>query len=179
MKIYHMKKTTFLLLSMLLTMACIAQKPEPVSTILPKAFKQAIRENKNVFVIFHASWCGWCKKLDASLNDPKIKKYFDTSYVIVHFTVQESAANKKLETPGADAILNKYGGKDAGLPFFVIFNNYGEVIGDSFYKNENMGCPASENEVTAFIDLLKKSSTINEEGLALINTRFRKNETAK
>jgi thioredoxin-related protein len=174
-----MRKITLLSLFTLITMACIAQKPEPVSTILPRAFKQAIRENKNVFVIFHASWCGWCKKLDASLNDPEIKKYFDTSYVIVHFTVQESAANKKLETPGADTILNKYGGKYAGLPFFVIFDNYGAVIGDSFYKKENIGCPASENEVTAFIDLLKKSSAINEEGLVLINARFRKNETAK
>jgi thioredoxin-related protein len=174
-----MRKITLLSLFTIITIACIAQKPEPVSTILPRAFKQAIREDKNIFVIFHASWCGWCKKLDASLNDPEIKKYFDTSYIIVHFTVQESAANKKLETPGADAILNKYGGKEAGLPFFVIFDNYGEVIGDSFYKNENTGCPASENEVTAFIALLKKSSKINEEGVALINARFRKNETAK
>jgi thioredoxin-related protein len=174
-----MRKIILLSLFTIITISCIGQKPEPVSTILPRAFKQAVRQNKNVFIIFHARWCGWCKKLDASLNDPEIKTYFDTSYVIVHFTVQESAANKKLETPGAAAILNKYGGKDAGLPFFVIFDSYGEVIGDSFYKNENIGCPASENEVMAFIDLLKKSSAINEEGLKLINNRFRKNETVK
>ena len=85
-----------------------AQAPETTDTILQKAYTKAKVENKNVFVIFHASWCGWCKRLDASLNDVTTKKYFDENFVITHLVVQESKEKKNLENPGADVFLEKY-----------------------------------------------------------------------
>ena len=148
-----------------------------LSTILfCAAYKQAAKENKNVFVIFHASWCGWCKKMDASMNDATTKKYFNDSYVTVHLTVQETPENKKLENPGAAEYLKTLKGETAGLPFFVILNNTGKVLEDSFENGGNIGCPASESEVAAFIILLKNTSTINKEGLETIAARFKQNK---
>ena len=153
-----------------------AQKMAGADEILAAAYKQAAKENKNVFVLFNASWCGWCKKIDESINDKSTKKYFDTSYVIVHLTVQENPINKKKENPGAAEFLRKFNGQDAGLPFFILLDKKGKLLGDSFADNKNMGCPASANEVASFIILLKKSSKINEEGLAAISKRFLLNQ---
>ena len=154
-----------------------AQAPETTDTILQKAYIKAKEENKNVFVIFHASWCGWCKRLDASLNDVTTKKYFDENFVITHLVIQESKEKKNLENPGADVFLEKYKGTKEGLPFFVILDIKGNLIGDSFFNGSNMGCPASEKEVAAFIALLTKTSKIDEKGLSVITERFRKNES--
>ncbi len=40
---------------------------------LKESMQQAAAENKNVFIIFHASWCGWCHKMDTSMNDQSVK----------------------------------------------------------------------------------------------------------
>ena len=155
---------------------CPAQNIPTAENILSTAYAKANKENKNVFVIFHASWCGWCKKMDASMNDATTKKYFNDSYVTVHLTVQETSENKKLENPGAAEYLKSLKGGTAGLPFFVILNNTGKVLGDSFENGGNIGCPASESEVAAFIKLLKNTSTIKKEGLETIATRFKQNK---
>ena len=155
---------------------CFAQVVPSSKNILSAAYKQAVKENKNVFVIFHASWCGWCKKMDASMNDLSTKKYFNDNFIIVHLTVLESPENKNRENPGAAEFLKKLSGENAGLPFFVILNKEEKVLANSFVKEKNIGCPASESEVAAFIILLKNTSTINKEGLEIIAARFKQNK---
>src|SRR3989339_904903 len=97
------------------------EKPKNADEILSIAFEQAKKENKNVMVMFHASWCGWCKKMDASLNDDLTKELFDKNYVIAHLVVLEPAIKKHLENEGAEALLNKYGGEKQGIPYLLIF----------------------------------------------------------
>ena len=170
-----MKKIFAIVFLFFAAFTCFAQSVPTTKSILSAAYKQAAKENKNVFVIFHASWCGWCKKMDASMNDATTKKYFNDSYVTVHLTVKETPENKKLENPGAAGYLTSLKG-ETGLPFFVILNNVGNVLGDSFENGGNIGCPASESEVAAFIKLLKNTSTINKEGLETIAARFKQNK---
>lgn len=162
------------------------QTVESADNILAAAYKQATKEHKAVIVMFHASWCGWCHKMDASINDESCKKLFDGNYVIVHLTVEESDKNKNLENPGAEALKSKYHGEKAGLPFWLILDNKGTLIGDSYIRpqgvsldvpGDNIGCPAEESEVAAFTSLLKKSSSLNDEQLAIIAARFKKNKS--
>ena len=158
--------------------------PPSADDILKEAYKQASKENKNVFIIFHASWCGWCRKMDTSMNDKAIKKFFDDNYVIRHLVVYESKGKEKLENPGATDLLIKYKGDDHGIPYWLIFDKDGKLLADSKMRQEgagleqgdNTGCPASEKEVEYFINVLKKTSALNDMQLKTIYDRFRKND---
>ena len=134
-------------------------------TLLNQAESQARREKKNVMVIFHASWCGWCKKMDAMLESPKCKPLFDKNFVITHVVVLENPANKQLENPGGEELMESLGGKGAGLPFFAIISPKGEKLADSILpKTGNMGFPSEPNEVTGFMAILKTAAPKLSEG---------------
>jgi thioredoxin-related protein len=147
--------------ALLISAILVAQTtPEPTDKIMADAYKQAAKEKKNVMVVFHASWCGWCKKFDASVNDPACKDFFDKSFVIKHLTIMESADKKNLENPGAIELFDNNGGKGGGIPYFLIYDKNGKLLADSKMKpanpgpeakSSNIGCPASDEEVAAFI----------------------------
>lgn len=160
--------------------------PESAQTLLDQAYKQAAKENKNVFVIFHASWCGWCKKMEASINDPACSAFFNKNFIFVHLDILESNDKKNLENPGAAELFAKYGGDGQGIPYFLIFDPRGTLLADSKIRpagagfdspGSNMGCPASDDEVAAFISVLKKTTRINESEITAITDRFRKNRS--
>jgi thiol-disulfide isomerase/thioredoxin len=160
-------------------------KVQPAKEILAAAYTKAKKENKNVILIFHASWCGLCKKMDASMQDEKCKDFFDKNYVTIHLTVEESKENKHLENPGGDQVRIKYLGDKAGLPFWVVLDKEGNLLGDSFIRKEgvaanqageNIGCPASEEEVAAFIAIIKKTSSLTQQELEIISKRFSENK---
>lgn len=151
--------------------------------VMRSALTQAAKEHKNVILMFHASWCGWCHRMDSSLNDPSVKKFFDDNYVITHLVVDESPANKSLENAGAYEFRTKYHGDGVGIPFWLIFDKAGNLLADSKIRNNgeneaggnNIGCPANKEEVAYFLDLLRKTSKLKEDQLVLIAERFCKN----
>lgn len=162
------------------------QGPLSAEQILHEALQQAANENKNVLIIFHASWCGWCHKMDSSMNDKSCKKFFEDNYVTRHLVVDESKDKKNLENPGAAGLRTKYKGDEEGIPFWLVFDKNGNLLADSQTrpegasldtKGENIGCPASEKEVDQFIEILKKTSRITPSDEEAIRKRFRKNES--
>lgn len=179
------QKTTLILLLLLIVSGAFAQEtPRSADEIMNEAIANATAENKSIFLMFHASWCGWCKKMDASMKDETCKDFFDKNYVIIHMVVKESAANKHLENPGAAELLAKHKGDKSGIPFWLIFDNKGELLADSFIRPEgtgmdqagsNIGCPAKEDEIAAFITKLKTTSSPTKEEEAAITERFKKN----
>lgn len=154
-----------------------AQQARSSDDILKQAYANAARENKNVFVIFTASWCIWCHKMDKSLKDPSVKAYFDRSYVIEHLVVKESPDKKMLENPGAHNLLKNYGGDELGIPFWLVFDKNGKLLADAqINPGENSGCPATQKEVDYFIEVLKQTSAITPEEIKLVEKKFRQNE---
>lgn len=161
------------------------QSPPTADEILNEAYQQATKENKKVFIMFHASWCGWCHKMDSSMNDKSCRRFFEENFVIRHLVVYESKGKQNLENPGALELLTKYKGNDKGIPFWLVFDKNGNLLADSKIREEaagleaegnNSGCPASKEEVEHFIKVLKKTTELNQEALEIIEKRFRENE---
>ena len=165
---------------------CIAQPgPLTASEIMREAMQTAVKQDKNVFIIFDASWCGWCRKMDTAINDNTCKDFFYKNYVIRHIDVDEPRDRKYLENPGGDELRKQYHGDGEGIPFWLIFDKDGKLLADSQMrpegadhdsKGENTGCPATEKEVAYFIAILKKTSQITEAEQTAVEKRFRENE---
>jgi thioredoxin-related protein len=151
----------------------VANAQESASAIMQKAYAQAGKENKKVLVMFHASWCQWCKKMDKNMTSDACGKFFADNYVVAHITVKESPKNKNLENAGGEDLLKKFKGEQAGLPFWVILDAKGNVLADSFNaKGENLGCPGTPEEVVEFTGKLKKTSKLTDKQLAVIKETF-------
>ncbi|WP_428328768.1 thioredoxin family protein [Mucilaginibacter sp.] len=182
MKAKHLIFGLFLLVSS----ATMAQTAMPSSeSVLTDAFAKATKENKKVILIFHASWCGWCKKMDASLNDPALKKMFDDNYVITHLDVMEQKEKAALENPGSMAVMKKLGGENSGLPYWLVLDAKGNIIANSLMPKDgattgtaadNIGCPATEKEVSYFEGIIKKTSALTDGDLGAIHKRFLLNQ---
>jgi hypothetical protein len=119
------------------------------------------------------------------MNDEKLKSFFDNNYVVVHLTVDESMDKKELENPGANELRKKFNGEGQGLPYWFVLDAKGNFLADSRLtpgnagagaKPANIGCPASIEEVTYFIKVVKKTSSLSDKQLALVQERFLKNK---
>jgi len=155
--------------------------PPPADEVVKQACQEAAVSHKKVLVIFHASWCGWCHKLDTLLNSPECKGFFDKSYVIRHLTILESKDKKDLENPGAQELYDKYASKDSGIPFFLVIDADGKVEADSRIKKDgiaptssgdNTGFPSTSAEVAYFMRLLQATTTLTTDQLAVIQGKL-------
>ncbi|MDC1162157.1 thioredoxin family protein [Tenacibaculum sp.] len=167
-----MKLNSIVLLIALYTTTLINAQSSS-SELIKTALIEAKESKKNVFIRYSASWCGWCKKMSKQMTNDKCAPLFKNNYILVNLVVNESKDNKHLETPGAFDLLKEHKGQTAGLPFWVILDSNGKLIENSLNsKGENLGCPASKEEVKAFITILKKTSNLSTDDLNIITDTF-------
>ena len=148
---------------------------EKADIVLNKALTEAKSGKKNVLLVFHASWCKWCKMMEKNMDLPETKPIFNKRFVTAYVDVQERGEKKSLENPGGQELMNKYKGENAGLPFWLILNPKGEVIANSFNdKGENLGSPSTSEEVNVFVAKLGKASKLSKEEAQTIQNVFLK-----
>jgi thiol-disulfide isomerase/thioredoxin len=106
----------FCAMCMLWCTATAAGQPATLVTLVPaqgalpgllqREVANAQRLGKAPFVQITAEWCGPCKKLRASMNDPLMQDAFTGTYIIL---LDTDAWNKQLEPAGL---------KTGGIPVF-------------------------------------------------------------
>lgn len=141
-----------------LLMPTLAPAAETTEAILKAASAKATAENKNILVMFHASWCGWCHKLDDFLTKTDEGKVVAEQFVLVHITVLENEEHKADENAGGAELLKKLGGEGSGIPYFAVMNAKQEVLITSNPKEEgpgNIGYPAAKEEIAHFMKMLR------------------------
>ena len=115
------------------------------------------------------------------MNDTSCAKYFKDNYVVKHVTVFEIGKMEKYNNPGAEAFLAAHHAIDQGIPAWYILDKDGTLLADSQKRPSgagpdtegvNVGCPANEQEIDYFIDVLKKTSSLTAKMKKLSGRRF-------
>ena len=158
-----------------------ASTPPSADEIIKQACTEAAATHKKVMVLFHASWCTWCHKLDTLMASAECKPLFDQSFITCHLTIAESPDKRDQENPGAEDLYAKYADKNSGIPFFLIMTPDGAVIADSRIKptgakpgssGDNIGYPGSKEEIKYFLRVLHETTALTPDQLKTIREKL-------
>ena len=73
--------------------------------------------------------------------------------------MQEHGEKEKLNHPGGDSVMEKVGGKGAGLPFIAFLDAKGGLIVNAIPPGQrNIGHPFAPEEVGWFMQMLAKAA---------------------
>ena len=116
--------------------------------------------HKTVLIEFGASWCTWCRSFAAFVAAPDTGPILSANFVVVNLVVRERDDKVALEHPGGSALMDRWGGASAGLPFYVFLDATGHKIADSnaMPDGTNIGFPAVPKEISAFMTLLETAA---------------------
>jgi thiol-disulfide isomerase/thioredoxin len=142
----------------------------PAERAFADAKAQAAEQHKLIFLVFGASWCEPCHRMDAFLDAPETRQIFGKYFVLVKLNVAEKLGNHpELESPGGRDLALKLGGANSkggliGVPFFLFLDASGEPIVNSRRPVEglpggkNIGYPAKPEEIDWFMAMLRKAN---------------------
>jgi thiol:disulfide interchange protein len=134
--------------------------PPPADRVVEDAVALARATNRTVLIEFGASWCQWCRSFEAFVTAPDTGPIVADNYVVINLVVHEHPDKVALEHPGGAALMNRWGGAQSGLPFYVFLDGHGAKIGDSnaMPGGGNIGFPAKPDEIAAFMRVIDKTA---------------------
>lgn len=140
--------------------AAAAQTPPPAETVVASAVKTAQADGKAVLIEFGASWCTWCRNFEAFVKAPETAPIIAKHFVVLNLIVRERDDKIAFEHPGGNALMDRWGGAQAGLPFYVFLDGTGKKVADSnaMPDGTNIGFPAVPAEITAFMSLMRTAA---------------------
>jgi thioredoxin-related protein len=146
-----------------------AQSSLPANQVVENAKAQAIQQQKLIFLVFGASWCGPCHQQDAFMAAPETRTILEKYFVLAKLNVEEEVGkHPELNNPGGEKLLARLGGVDAegrigGVPFLAFLDANGNLIVNSNRPTKrraggtNVGYPTAPEEIDWFMSMLEKA----------------------
>ena len=124
--------------------------------MLADAQLKAKAEDKKVFLIFSASWCGPCRRLARLLDSQKAE--LERHYVFVKLDIDRDQH--------AESLRERYPeSKNGGIPWYAILDAAGKELITSNMEKPNApirlderGFPTTRREIDHFIKMLKQTA---------------------
>jgi thiol-disulfide isomerase/thioredoxin len=147
--------------------SAVGAETPPAAAVLVEATARATAENKAVFVHFSASWCSWCRRLEAFMHEETIAPIFQKYFVDVRLVVREREPNLALNHPGGMDVLTRLGGAERGIPFTAVLAADGTMVANSLIPVadpaakdgvENLGYPGEPETIGPFLDMLQRGA---------------------
>ncbi len=135
--------------------------------MLAEAIQKAKAENKRVFLIFSASWCGPCRQLERLLDTQKVE--LERHYVIVKPDISRDYHAETLRARYPESL-------NGGIPWYAILDAEGkELITSNKAKptgrsgSTNVAFPGNRSGMDHFIKMLKQTApALSEETLSAL-----------
>ncbi len=134
-------------------------------TILEQAKARAAAEHKEILLVFSASWCGPCHRLQRFMEEGAVRPILEKAFVTARLDAGEMPGdNRHANTPGAEKLQSAMGGGDAGFPFVVMLNAEGKPITTALRPVEgsdsdrNIGYPTKPEEIEWFMQMLHQAA---------------------
>lgn len=132
---------------------------ETAAAMLARESAAAEEEGKRVMLVFEASWCVWCKQMDAMLEDPAAAEILGRHLRIVHLRAQErDEAEIARQLPDADDVYLRYSDGGAGMPFTAVLDGDAQAVTTSAaaaVNGQNFGFPVTDEELEGFERMLE------------------------
>jgi hypothetical protein len=124
--------------------------------MLAEALRKAKAENRRVFFIASASWCGPCRMLSRVLSSRK--DVLQKQYVFVKLDISRDK--------NAEAVRKRYQGNEHfGVPWYAILDAEGKMLISSSVPEEkrrgkprNIGHPSSPADVEHFVKMIEQTA---------------------
>lgn len=155
-------KLSYLVLLLSLSQALLSQ--DRIVEAYPDVFEKAVKERKNVFIIFSHERCGWCKIFDIYHETPEVKKILEKNYLFETIDITDSEPLTEL--------WEHY--NFIGVPAWLIYSSDKELLFNG--KNDEgkvLGYPLEPDGMELYINAIRNSSRrINEKQLQVLRDKI-------
>lgn len=135
--------------------------PAPARDEFQRQVSLASGEGKRLFLLFHASWCAYCRLFDMLLSDPQASAIVDREFKVFHMRALERTEQwKARQIAGADDMYRRFATPTSGLPFYVVFDGAGEPVVSSLAPDSgvNIGFPIAKRDLDRFEKIIQQGA---------------------